>query len=158
MRKLLIASVIAVAGCVTNPAIQSHTEALEKYNLETRNKVEAKEIKLSQAYEQLHAKTFEWHQATGVTRYRVYLAEMIPLARRMEAGDLKPEQFEDERRKRHSAMLQSIESDQKADAAQRQANVHNTLQSLSNNPLLQNRNQTTCTSQWVWNQWRTVCN
>ena len=162
MRKLIIAIAIVLTGCVTNPVVKTHTDQLNAYSAEMKAKNDAGTIKRSTAYEQLYSKTFELNQAIGVTRYRVYLSEIIPIAKSMEAGQITADQFEDERRKRHAVMMQGIDADNRTNEAQRQANMDSTLRSLAANPVLQPappmRQPTTCSSQWIGNQWRTVCN
>jgi len=146
MKKLLatMAACIALTGCVTtqeNQLAKNHATRLDLELSSLHTKLERGEISQTKFYELAYQRSLENNKAPYVNRYRLYLAEMVPVARQFDAGQISRAQFEDETRKQKAAMISDMEREKQSLAAQRDAQQAAAMRNLAISQQLMNMNR-----------------
>lgn len=165
MKKLLatMAACIALTGCVTmqeNQLAREHEQRLDMELARLSKQKDTGEITQTKFFESAYQKTLENNKAPYVNRYRLYLAEMVPVARQFDAGQISKAQFEDEMRKQKAAMISDMEREKQNLAAQRDAQQAAAMRNLAISQQLMNMNrpQIKCRSSTFGGVTTTNCN
>lgn len=168
MRKLLVIIALALSACATQPRVDAALQQINDYGITSQAEAEYGVI----TWESRYLRLFEI--AAGIENqilrsgFRKAYSEFIPIARRFDAKQISPQDFEDARRGIKLTLEATMDEARRVQAAQSQARNAAIAQSIKEGQERQNqimqdtqrslmRQQTNCTSDIYGNTVQTTC-